>query len=81
MFSSFFGRREAAVYWRAQALGLLKAIGLCCGAWGVSSAVPLEGVPGLMAKGAASGAFVACASCVLFRREVVDLASRIFSRA
>jgi len=80
MFSSFFGRREAAVYWRAQALGLLKAIVLCCGAWGVSSAVPLEGVPGLMAKGAASGAFVACASCVLFRREVVDLASRLFSR-
>ena len=80
MFTSFFGRREAAVYWRVQALGLLKAFVLCFGAWGVACAVPLTGVPGLAAKGSASGAFVAFASCGLFRREVADLASRLFSR-
>ena len=80
VFSTFFDRRQGAIYWRVQAISLIKAVLLCVSAWGVARMVPLSGVPGFIAKGAATGAFVACATCALFRREVSDLLSRFLRR-
>lgn len=80
VFSAFFDGHQGAIYWRVQAMSLMKAVLLCVCAWGVARMVPLSGVPGFMAKGAATGAFVACATCALFRREVSDLLSRFLRR-
>ena len=80
MFTAFFDRRQFAVYWRAQAAAALKAVVLCVSAWYVARLVPIAGTTGLLAKGAASAAFVACALVVLFRREVAGLASRLVHR-
>jgi len=77
MFTKFFGRREWTVYWRAQAAAVLKAAVLCASAWCVVRFVPLAGVKGLVAKGAAAAAFVVFAMCVLFRREFLGLVSRL----
>jgi len=77
MFTAFFGSREAAAYWRVQAASAAKAVALCASAWLVARLVPLHGAPGLLAKGAASAAFVACAALVLFRAEAVGLLSRL----
>ena len=73
MFTAFFGRSEAIAYWREQALSAIRTVALCASAWGVARLVPLTGVPGLAAKGAATALFVVCAGCVLFRREVALL--------
>ena len=80
MFTQFFDRRQAAIYWRAQTMSALKAVVLCASAWCVVRLVPFSGAMGLVVKGAAAAAFVACALCVLFRRDVVDFASRLLRR-
>ena len=78
MFTAFFGTREAAAYWKAQAASAVKAVALCASAWLVARLVPLHGAPGLLAKGAASATFVACAAFVLFHAEAVGLLSKVF---
>ena len=80
MFTRFFGGGEARIYLRTQALSMLKAVVLCASAWYFVRLVPLSGAVGLAAKGAVAAAFVACAMCALFRRDVVDLASRLLRR-
>ena len=76
MFTEFFGKRQAAAYWRVQCLSALKAVALCASANLVARLVPIGGAAGLVAKGAVSGVFVACAVAVLFRREVSGIVSR-----
>ena len=80
MFTCFFGRREAAAYWRVQAVSIVKAVILAFGAWAAAKAVPLAGGVGLVVKGAAAGVFVASAMCILFRGEIKPLFSRILHR-
>ena len=77
MFTAFFDGRQAAAYWRVQAMAAAKTVVLCMGAWFAAHLVPLSGAIGLVAKAAAAAAFVACAMCVLFRGEVSILLSRV----
>ena len=80
MFTCFFGRREAAAYWRVQAVSIVKAVILAFGAWAAAKAVPLAGGVGLVVKGAAAGMFVALAMCILFFGEIKPLFSKILRR-
>ena len=56
VFTCFFGKAEARAWWRAQALFAAAALALCAAAWGAARLVPLAGIPGLLAKGAAAAA-------------------------
>ena len=77
MFTKFFGRREAAAYWRAQISAVLKTAVLCGSSWYVVRLVPVAGMKGFALKGVAAAAFVAMAMCILFRGEVSAIATRL----
>lgn len=80
LFTAFFNSRQACEYWRTQASSAMKAAVLCASAWYVVRLVPLSGVVGIATKGIVSSVFVAGATCLLFRREVSDMVSRILHR-
>ena len=56
VFTCFFGKAEARAWWRAQARFAAAALALSAAAWGAARLVPLAGIPGLFAKGAAAAA-------------------------
>jgi len=75
VFSSFFGRAEARAYWRAYFGFAACALALCVVAWWTARIIPVDGIPGLVLKGAASSATVAALLFALFRRDVSTLLS------
>ena len=73
VFSSFFGKAEARAYWRAYFGFAACALVLCVVAWWTARIIPVDGIPGLALKGAASFATVAVLLFALFRRDVSTL--------
>ncbi len=73
VFSSFFGKAEARAYWRAYFGFAACALVLCVVAWWTAWIIPVDGIPGLALKGAASSATVAVLLFALFRRDVSTL--------
>jgi len=73
VFSSFFGKAEARAYWRAYFGFAACALVLCVVAWWTARIIPVDGIPGLALKGAASSATVAVMLFALFRRDVSAL--------
>ena len=80
VFTSFFGKSEARAYWRSYAVSAAFAVALCGVAWTAARAVPVDGVPGLFAKGAASAAAAALCMALAFRRDVGDVLARLRRR-
>jgi peptidoglycan biosynthesis protein MviN/MurJ (putative lipid II flippase) len=80
VFTSFFGKSEARAYWRSYALFAAFAVALCAVAWTAARAVPVAGIPGLFAKGAASAATAALCMALAFRRDVGDVLARLRRR-
>lgn len=76
VFTQFFGRHEERRYWRMQGAFALLAAVLCAAAWGVARAIPLEGIPGLAAKGAAASAVAGGPLAVLFRKDLAEALRR-----
>ena len=70
VFSAFFGSGEARVWWRAHLGFAALALVLCASTWGVAQLVPLGGIPGFIAKGAASGVFSVGVLAAVFRRDI-----------
>ena len=79
LFSAFFNKAQGRIYWRTQFRFALFAALLCTAAWGCASMVPLSGVIGLMAKGAATAAFVSGAMFIFFREDILSIV-RKFAR-
>jgi len=77
MFTAFFSCAESRIWWRSQLRFALLAVSLCAAAWAAARLVPLDGVAGLAAKGAAAFAVSAGAVLALFRK---DLMSAVGSR-
>ncbi len=71
VFTCFFGRAEARAYWRSCAVFAALALALCAAAWGAARLVPLDGIPGLAAKGVAAAA-VAIVPLALRGRGLLD---------
>ena len=71
VFTRFFGRAEACVYWRSYAGFAALTLALCAAAWGAARLVPLDGIPGLAAKGVAASA-VAFVPIALRGRGLLD---------
>ena len=61
VFSSFFGKTEARAYWRSYAGFAICSVTVCAVAWEAARCIPLSGIGGLAAKGAAAAA----TSCVM----------------
>jgi O-antigen/teichoic acid export membrane protein len=77
MFTSFFGRKESRAYWRSYAGFTLCTLVVCAAAWLAARAVPLDGIAGLAAKGAAAVCTTSLCLAALFRGDVVDAFSRL----
>jgi O-antigen/teichoic acid export membrane protein len=71
VFTSFFGKPESRAYWRSYAGFALCALALCALAWLAACAVPLGGVLGLAAKGAAAAVVSSGFIIAVFRKDVL----------
>ena len=72
VFTAFFDREHEMRYWRFHASFALLALALCAGLWLVADAVRVEGVAGLLAKGAVAAAVSGAVMLAVFRKDLVD---------
>lgn len=77
MFTSFFGKAEARVYWRSYTGFAFCTFAVCVAAWLAARAVPLSGIPGIAAKGAASVLVTSLCLVAIFRHDVADAFGRL----
>ncbi len=77
VFTEFFGPRETRIYWRTQAGFALLAPVLWAAAWASAKAVPLDGLFGLAAKGAAAALVAGIPLAVLFRKDLQEVLRRL----
>ena len=80
VFSSFFGKNEARVYWRDQAMFAAFTLAVCAVAWFSADLVSLDGVPGLVAKGAIAAIVSGAATFTVFRNDVIAFAKAAMGR-
>jgi O-antigen/teichoic acid export membrane protein len=80
VFSSFFGKSEARAYWRSYAAFALSAFVVCAAAWLAARAVPMDGICGLAAKGAAAAAVSSAVIVGMFRKDLLSALQQIRNR-
>ena len=80
VFKALFNRAQTKAYWRLQISYLLTALLLCTATWGVATAIPLEHIPGLLAKGVAASLFSGILLAVLFRKEIPAILKLVSKR-
>jgi len=72
VFKAIFGKKEALIYWRNQALFALLTMVLCAGAWAAAFSIPLDGIAGLGVKGCVAAAVAAFPLFILFRKDLAE---------
>ncbi len=77
VFTCFFDRAQARVYWRAQAYFALAVVVTCAATWAIACAVPLRGAGGFVVKGAVSAAVAAALTSLFFRKSVSAVAEHL----
>ena len=80
MFTQFFDRDQAKVYWRHQALSVLIAAGIAAATWAVIQLIPMDKAVGLAVKGIAAAAFSGGLVVLFFRRDLREAAAKLLSR-
>ena len=70
---TFFGRAEARAYWRSYFGFAACTLALCAVAWLAVWAIPVDGMPGLVLKGAVAFAVVSALLLALFRHDISAL--------
>lgn len=80
VFTLFFDRTQAKVFWRHQAIFLLTALFLCVSTWGIVALIPLNRVPGLLVKGCVAAVFSFGMLFALFRKDVLAIIKKILRR-
>ena len=80
MFTRFFDRMQAKVFWRHQAIFLLVALFMCVSTWGVVTLIPMNRIPGLIVKGCIAALFSFGLLLVLFRKDVLTIMQKVFRR-
>ena len=73
VFSSFFGKAEARAYWRSYFGFAACTLALCAVAWLAMWTIPVDGMPGLVLKGAVAFAVVSALLLALFRHDISAL--------
>lgn len=72
VFTAFFNREQARVYWRFQLKFALLAIFLCTITWGGANLIPLSGILGLAVKGTIAAIISSSFLLAFFRQDVTD---------
>ena len=72
LFSVFFNREKALVYWQFQFRFALLAFCLSAMTWGCAALIKVYGLPGLLAKGVVAAAFSTLFLLTFFRRDLLD---------
>ena len=80
VFTSFFGKAEAREYWRSYAGFAAFAVVLCVAAWIAARAVPVDGIPGLFAKGGASALATLLCAALCFRADLSEIVGKLRRR-
>ena len=80
VFTSFFGKAEAREYWRSYAGFAVFAVVLCFAAWIAARAVPVDGIPGLFAKGGASALATLLCAALCFRADLSEIVGKLRRR-
>ena len=77
VFTAFFGRAERRAYSRSQLRMALSAAAAVAAAWGVARFVAIDGMAGLMAKGAAAALVSTAVVAIAFRGDALALISSL----
>ena len=80
VFTRFFDRTQAKVFWRHQFVFLLTALCLSVSTWGVVEMIPLARIPGLLVKGCVAAVFSFGLLLVLFRRDMAAIMKKVLNR-
>ena len=70
VFTAFFNREQARIYWRFHLRFALLAVFLCLITWGGTSLIPLGGLAGLLVKGIAAAVISGGFLLAFFRQDV-----------
>ena len=79
MFTQFFDRHQAWVYWRNQALMALIAVVVSAATWAVIQLIPMDKAVGLAVKGAAAAAVAGAFVTLLFYRDLREMVAKLLS--
>ena len=80
LFTVFFDRQQAKVYWRSQARFALLALGVCVVTWAGANAIPPGGMGTVILKGVVAAAISGTLLGVLFRRDLPILLEKMRGR-
>ena len=80
VFTAFFGRAESRAYWRSYAAFAAFALALCAVACLAAGAVPMDGMLGLAAKGAATAAATSLSIALCFRADLSEIVGKLCRR-
>ena len=81
MFTAYFERRQARIYWREQTRFALIALLLSMTVWGATKAIPIHGVTGLVVKGTAATLLSGIIVFALFRRDLMEMLRKMLGHA
>ena len=81
VFSSFFDRTQAKAYWRHQAQFMLIALLVCTVTWAVTTAVPMDRIPGLFVKGIVAALVSGVLLLVFFNKDIPAVMEKLLKRS
>ena len=81
VFTRFFDREQARVYWHHQLVFALLALIPCVAALGVVRSISIDGVRGLIVQGIAAFAVTAAIMLILFRGDIREMLQKAFRRS
>ena len=80
LFTAYFKREEIGCYWRAQLHAAAWTIALGAATWASASLIVLDGLPGLVVKGAVAFVVASVLTGIYFRHELAAFVNRIRNR-
>jgi len=81
LFTRFFDRQQARLYWRHQAFFLLMTLLLCGITWGAAALIPMEKIPGLILKGAVAALLSGGLVFAIFRKDMLLTLKMLLKRS
>ena len=73
MFTDFFGREQAKIYWKFHIRFALLAFAICFLTWCGTTIIPFSGISGLLLKACAAAGLATGLLTVLFRKELLGV--------
>ncbi len=80
VFTAFFTRKEAVIYWRKQVFYFVFALLVCSLTWYATYVIPLDGLYGLATKGCAAVAVSSVLTAIVFYNEIRFILDKILSK-